>query len=177
MDNRISISQIKKRLRSSSFFVECRIPMGYTAGFPIFQIRNDSLCLLLPYMKYQTTGEVDKTKVFPIRYTFLLELPTEKVIGFENLEYAPAFKKVDFDSFVGYFRHKGIQQYSKSQYSELYDELMGQYDRVANALIYGEQYSAKDERRMSELLQLLMEPSLLPMYRALDEDFYEKYLA
>lgn len=48
---------------------------------------------------------------------------------------------------------------------------------MINSLIYCTDYSAEDEKRMKELLQLLVEPSLLPMYKALDNDFYNKYLA
>lgn len=176
MEKKISITRIKKNLRASDFFLQCGLPMGYKAGFPILQIRNDSLCLLIPFLRYQTTGEVDKTRVYPIRYTITLELPTEKVVGFANLEYDPVFGSIDFDKPVGYFRHESIRQYDKAQYEALYEELMQEYEKVAEALLFGGAYGPEDEARMRELLQLLAEPSLLPVYRALDMDFYNKYL-
>ena len=175
MKNRISISEVIKKIKTRGFFLNCEMPLGYTAGFPVLQIKNDNLCLLVPYVRYQTTGEVDKTLVFPIRYTICLELPTEKIVGFENLEYNPAFKKIDFMKPVGYFRHESIKCYNKKQYRDLYGELMEQYDKVANSLLYGTEYSASDEKRMCELIQLLVEPSLAPIYSVMDADLYQKY--
>ena len=173
----VSINQIKKNLKSSDFFLNCKIPMGYTVGFPILQIKNGSLCVTFPYLRYQTTGEVDKTLVFPIRYGISLELPTEKIICFEKYEYRDEFCEIDFDKPVGYFRHDAIKQYNKMQYNDLYQELMKEYDKLINALLGNGAYSPSDEKRMAELLQILVEPSLLPMYGAIDLDFYNKYLA
>lgn len=172
----ISMERIMKDLKTSDFFLQCRIPIGYSSGFPVLQIKNESLCVTVPYLQYRTTGEVDKTLVFPIRYGITLELPTEKVIGFEDYEYNSSFGNVDFDKPVGYFRHDALKQYNKTQYRKLRKELMGEYDKVANAILSNEPYSATDEKRMAELLQLLVEPSLLLFYRALDVDFYQKYL-
>lgn len=177
MIHAISMEQIIKNLKTSGFFLQCKIPMGYSSGFPILQIKNGSLCVTVPYLKYRTTGEVDKTLVFPIRYGISLELPTEKIIGFENYEYKSSFANIDFDKPVGYFRHNAVKQYNKTQYKELRRELMGEYDKVANALLGNAAYGISDEKRMAELLQLLAEPSLLPFYRAIDIDFFNKYLA
>lgn len=176
MVDAISMEQIIKNLKTSEFFLQCKIPMGYSSGFPILQIKNGSLCVTVPYLKYRTTGEVDKTLVFPIRYGISLELPTEKVIGFEDYEYKSSFVNIDFDKPVGYFRHDAVKQYNKTQYRELRRELMGEYDKVANALLGNAAYHIADEKRMAELLQLLAEPSLLPFYRIIDADFYNKYL-
>lgn len=175
MMNVISMEQIIKNVKTSEFFLQCKIPMGYSSGFPILQIKNESLCVTVPYLKYRTTGEVDRTLVFPIRYGISLELPTEKVIGFENYEYKSSFAKIDFDKPVGYFRHDEIKQYNKTQYKELRRELMEEYDKVANTILCNAAYGSSDEKRMAELLQLLAEPSLRPFYRAIDADFYNKY--
>lgn len=177
MEQTVFIEQVKKNLKSNAFFLNCKIPMGYTAGFPILQVRNGSLCVTFPYLRYKTTGVVDKTLVYPIRYMITMELPTEKIVLFEDLEYNEKFRNIDFRKPVGYFRHEEIRQYNKARYKALYDELMQEYDKVINSLIYCTDYSAEDEKRMKELLQLLVEPSLLAMYKALDNDFYNKYLA
>ncbi len=177
MNHTLSIEKVKKNIKSNAFFLNCKIPMGYTIGFPILMIKNGCLCLALPYLKYKTTGVVDKTLIYPIKYLITLELPTEKIVGFEDLEYNDKFANISFNKPVGYFRHEAIRRYNKSQYKSLYDELMQEYDKVINSLIGGLDYSDEDERRMRELLQLLVEPSLLPMYKAIDRDFYNKYLA
>lgn len=177
MIHTVLMEQIIKNLKKGEFLLQCKIPMGYSSGFPILQIKNGSLCVTVPYLKYQTTGEVDKTLVFPIRYGISLELPTEKIIGFEDYEYKSNFANIDFDKPVGYFRHDAVRKYNKTQYKELRRELMGEYDKVINALLGNASYGISDEKRMGELLQLLAEPSLLPFYRVIDSDFYNKYLA
>ena len=87
----ISMKKIKKDLLSSQLYLGCGIPLGYTAGFPILTIKNSCLCILIPYLRYQTTGVVDKTKIYPIRYGITLELPTLQVVSFENYEYVKMF--------------------------------------------------------------------------------------
>lgn len=173
----MTVEQIMKKLKTSDFFLNCKIPMEYRTVFPILQIKNGSLCITFPYLKYQTSGEVDKTLVFPIKYAVSLELPTEKIIGFEDFEYNENFKEVDFDKPVGYFRHEAVKKYDKAEYDRLYHELLEEYDKVIHVLLEGGAYGFSDEKRMSELLQLLVEPSLLPMYKAVDINFYNKYLA
>lgn len=172
----VSIERIKKDLLSSDFYLSCKIPLGYTAGFPVLKIMNGCLCVTIPYLKYQTTGEVDKTLVYPIRYGITLELPTLQTVAFENYEYVSVFQNVDFEKPVGLFRHDAIKMYTRSQYQALLDELMQRYDEVI-AMILGQlPYSGKTEKRMTELLQMLVEPSLRPMYRELNLDFYNKYM-
>lgn len=177
MKNTTEVEKLKKDLETGGFFLNCRIPPGYRTVFPILAIKNGGLCLIFPYLKYQTTGEVDRTLVFPIRYTISVELPAGKIIGFEDLEYREAFGHVDFDKPIGYFRHEEIKKYKKAEYESLYQELMEEYDKVISLLLEGGEYSPSNEKRMSELLSLLTEPFLQPMYRELDRDFYNKYLA
>lgn len=177
MENKeISVKRLIKEIKTGDFVLGCRMNIGYCAGLPILQIRNGILCLMIPYLKYKMTGTVDKTLVYPIRYTVTVELPGENPVGFSDLSVDPLFEKVDFSKPVGLFRHDSIKQYSKKQFFALKDELYSLYDKTASALVYGTPYSEADEKRMGELLRLLTEPDLFPIYRALDIDFYNKYL-
>lgn len=177
MDNRISIEKIIKEIKTSDFVLNCKMPMGYSAGLPVLQIKNGSLCLMIPYLKYKVTGEVDKTLVFPIRYTVSLELPEQNIIGFADLSFDKNFEKLDFAKPIGLFRHNSIKAFSKAEYQSKRSELFALYNKLANALVYGEEFTDADDIKMRELLRLLVEPSLNPIYKALDKDFYNKYLA
>ena len=176
MENKISIQSIIKELKTNDFVLNCAMPMGYVAGLPILQIANEQLCLKVPYLKYRVTGEVDKTLVYPIRYTVTLVLPEKRVSGFQDLSLDSAFAAVDFGAPIGLFRHEAIRNLNKAEYNALRDELFAQYDKVVDALLNDAEYGEDDEIRMRELLQQLLEPSLLPIYKALDADFFEKYL-
>ena len=151
--------------------------MGYTCGFPILEIRNDRLCITLPYLRYQVTGETDKTLVYPIRYVVTMVLPEEKPVEYKDLEYDYLFSKVDFKQPMGLFRHEAIKHLNKKEYEELRTELYSCYDKVIDALLNEVEYSEEDEYRMRELLQMLVEPCQLPVYKALNEDFYDKYFS
>lgn len=176
MDRKVDIQVLLKQLKTSGFILNCNMPMGYAQGFPVFKILNGALCMEIPYLRYKITGEVDKTLVFPIRYTVTVALPEGDVIGYENLEYNPACEKVAFSQPIGYFRHESIKQYNRKAYEAKKEELYTLYSRLANALIYGDAFTADDDAAFKELLQTLLEPSLLPIYRIMDRDFYRKYL-
>lgn len=177
MEKRISVEKILREVYTSDFVLNCRMPMGYSAGLPVLQIKNGSLCLMIPYLKYKVTGEVDKTLVFPIRYTVTLELPEQNFVGFSDLAFDEKFAEVDFAQPVGFFRHESIKALTKSEYRGKRSELFALYDKLVYALVYGETFSDADDAGMRSLLKLLVEPSLYPMYRALDANFYERYLA
>ena len=176
MNKLVSVKSIINEMKSSDFVLSCKMPMEYSYGLPILQIKNDRLCMVIPFLKYQLTGEVDKTLVYPIRYTFTVELPEKKPVAFEDLTCNYAFEKVNFSMPVGLFRHDAIKNLTKKEYNALRGELFSMYDKVVNALLYDTEYAEADENRMSELLKMLLEPSLFPIYKALDADFYNKYL-
>ncbi|MGN0551029.1 MAG: hypothetical protein ACI4I4_04210 [Acutalibacteraceae bacterium] len=175
MKKTINTANIIKEVNTSQFLLNCKLPLGYVNGYPIIQIRNDRLCMLIPYLKFKTTGEVDKTLVYPIRYTATLSLPDKKFIGFEDLAFNPAFRKIDFNKAIGFFRHDSIKQYSKPEYREKRAELLSMYDKAEGAILYGEEYTDDDFESFRELLNIMLEPSLKPIYKALDADFYNTY--
>lgn len=177
MDKKISVSAILKELKTDGFVLHAGMPMGYLPGLPILEIRNEELCLTIPYLKYKVTGQVDKTLVYPIRFTLTLVLPELRVAEFRDLGYQSAFRKIDFTKPVGLFRHEAVKHLTKQAYQQSREELLGCYDKVIAALLYGENYTQEDEARMQELLQMMVEPSLLPIYKELNADFYFKYLA
>lgn len=177
MKNKINIAETIKEIKTSGFLLNCKLPLGYISGLPMLQIKNDRLCLVIPYLRYKVTGEVDKTLVFPIKYTVTISLPDKSVIGFENLSFNPAFKEVDFTKPIGLFRHEAIRQYSKTEYKKKRAELFSMYDKLANAILYGEEYSDLEFAGFRALLNIMIEPSLKPIYKALDTDFYNTYFA
>lgn len=176
MENKMSIQNIIRNFKTSDFMLSCQLPMGYVAGYPVLQIKNGSLCLLIPFLKYKGTGKVDKTLVYPIRYTVCMELPEEKVVSYSDLAYAKCFEKVDFTRPIGLFRHESIKNLNKAQYKEKRTELYDMYDKLAESLVYGAEFTQEDDEKMKELLRMMIEPSQYQIYRVLDQEFYNKYL-
>lgn len=176
MENKCSVEKILNEWKTNPLFLNLQLPLGYTAGIPLLQIRNEQLCLQIPYLKYRVTGVADKTLVYPIRYVVTLVLPEKKLVDFQDLSFQAQFGKVDFNAPVGLFRHEAVRHMSKSEYWDTRKELLAHYDKVIQALLYGADYTPEEEAQMRTLLRTMVEPSQWPIYKALDEDFYNKYL-
>ena len=176
MSKIISTKNIVKTFASTDFAAQCAIPLGYNIGLPVLSIRNGKPTLILPFLKYKITGEVDKTLIYPIRYTVTVNLPNVNPVAFENLEYNRVFSKVDFAKPVGYFRHEAIKALTRKEYVDAKNKLYTRYDRLIAAALDEKEPSATDVAEFRELISTIIEPSLKPIYKALDKDFYDKYL-
>ena len=174
--NTIKIEQLLNNLKANPFVMNSGIPLGYVPGLPILTIRNESLIVRVPYLKYKVTGEVDRTQVMPIKYVVDLVLPQGIPVKFEDLAYHPLFQAVDFNQQVGLFRHKAIQNLTKAEYQEKRSQLLSYYDKVVDALLFDGEFTAEDDMMLRHLLGIILEPSLRPIYKILDEDFYQKYI-
>lgn len=172
----IDVAQIIKNIKSSDFYYNCKIPMGYVDGYPVLSIKNSKLCLTIPFLKYKITGEVDKTLVYPIKYLITVCVSDENVVGFEDLSFNSLFRKVDFDKPVGFFRHDAVKKYNKNQFKEKRTELYNMYNKIATAILYNTPYSEAEDAQFKELFNIMLEPSLTPIYKAIDKDFCDKYL-
>ena len=137
MENTISVAGIIQSLKTSDFILNCDIPLGYVAGLPIVQVKNNgSLCLVIPYLKYKITGPVDKTLVFPIKYTVTVKLPEERIVQFSDISVTAGYKTLDFSKPVGLFRHDSIKHLSKGEYRAKREELLSFYDKFLNSLAF-----------------------------------------
>lgn len=175
METKLSIEKILRDLRTNRFVMECGIPMGYVPGLPILQIKRQQLCLLVPFLKYKVTGRTDGTQVYPIRYTLLMVLPERRIVGFSDLAFDDRFSGMAFDEPVGLFRHEAVRGLTRQEYRSRREQLLAEYDAVANMLLYGAPYGEENEQRMRSLLKQLVEPAVVPIMRTLDADFCRKY--
>ena len=171
------ILQIIKSTGKSPLGTNSGIPLEYVYGLPVFTVRNSRLCMIIPFLKYKVTGQVDKTLVYPIRYTITVLLPEGRVVGYEDLTCNSAYGKVDFTKPVGFFRHEAVKSWTKGEYKSKKKELLAMYGKIADSILYGAVYSPEEDAAFKKLLNTIIEPSLLPVYKELDEDFYNKYLA
>lgn len=176
MNNRFSTKDFLKSVKQTPFLMAC-LPLEYSYGLPTLCVLNDTLCMKVPFLRYKITGVVDKTLVYPIKYVATFILPERIAAGFEDLTINPAYAKVDFNTPAGTFRHKAIRDLDKRHYNELRDKLYAHYDKIINALVYGDDYDVANDETFKQLLQRLIEPSLLPFYSLIDGDFYNKYLS
>lgn len=176
MEKTISLNKIIKDIHNSDFVFNCPIPLEYKSGIPVLKIVNSKLCLVLPFLRYKITGEVDKTQVFPIKYAVTVSLPDMKFVGFEDFAYDSNFGDVDFSEPVGLFRHESIKQFTKQEYAAKREELYSLYEKIIASLLFGNEFTENDDAQFSSLMHILLEPSLKPFYKLIDCDFYNKYI-
>lgn len=172
--NVISVKELIKNVRTSNFLQECLLPMGYAEGYPILTQCKGEGYLMIPFLRYKPTGRVDKTLVYPIRATITVRAKDGKIVGYQDLTADSRFAKVDFDKPIGMFRHESIKSWDKKTFMENKRKLYALYDSVLNA--EGMVQSQEQYEQMAGLLQAMVEPSQLPIYRALNKKFYDRYL-
>lgn len=176
MKKSVSVKTLLRQIRCSEFVNACQMPMGYTDGYPIINRANGKVYLVIPFLRFKVTGEVDKTLVYPIRYTVTAELPTGRIVSFQDLGADSRFRKVDFDKPIGLFRHDAIKDLDKREFAAVKDALYGAYDTVIASLLAGEEPAEEAVNAMAELLSRLAEPCQKPIYQALDGNFSARFL-
>lgn len=150
--------------------------MGYTPGLPMLSLRNGEPCLVIPFLKYQMTGKVDKTHVYAPRYIATVRMADGKVVNYTDLLYDTRFEEVDFSIPVGIFRHSAIRHLNKNDYNKLREELYTLMDSLSNSMLGNVEFDEIDFMKLSKLFQLLLEPSVKPFYHAIDKTFFETYI-
>ena len=176
MNKNFSTEALIHSLKSNKLIQCSNVPMGYVPGLPVICILNGNLCMKVPYLKYKVTGEVDKTYVYPVKFIVTVSIPEETVVGFEDLSFNDSFSNVEFNNPVGLFRHDAIKHLNKEAYSNLRKDLYGEYDKIVAFLTENAAYTLTDENKFKSLLNMILEPSLYPFYKAIDSDFSNKYL-
>lgn len=164
-------------MRERDKLILSMLPLGYVQTIPIFNIKeNGDLCLKVPFLKYRVTGIVDKTEVCPIKYLVTRLFPERTLLSCEDLAKNATFAKVDFSRPIGYFRHEAAKKLDEQAYNKAQQELYALYDALGDSLIKGIYFPVDKEKRLKELLKILVAPYLHRFYKAIDADFYEKYI-
>lgn len=168
--------EILKSLKTNEFLLNSNIPMGYTPGIPMLSLRNGVPCLVIPFLKYQMTGEVDKTRVFAPRFVITVVMNEGKVVKYEDLMYDSRFEEVDFRKPVGLFRHSSIRHLKKDDYNKMRNEIYELLDALSDSMIGKMEFDEMDAMKFSKLFSVLLEPSMKPFYHAIDKFFFETYI-
>ena len=176
MNIEFSTEAIIEGLKHNKCIQHSNFELGYVPGLPILTIINSNLCMKVPYLKYKITGELDKTFIYPIRYVVTVSLPEGNIVALEDLAYSKSFVNVQFNTPVGLFRHEAIKNLDKKAYKNLRSALFAEYDKIVKHLVYGDAYMYSDEKHFKALLSVIIEPSIIPFYFAVDKEFVNKYL-
>ncbi len=156
--------------------VQAIVPHGYVPNLPIVTSVNGELCLRVPLMRYKVTGVVDNTLVYPVKYVITVTIPQGTIINYEDLTYNGAFVDVDFNNPVGIFRHDAVKNLNKEEYAALRSKLFVEYDKMIDFLANNAEYTEANKQAFMSLLNQVLEPSLKPLYHAIDNSFATRFL-
>lgn len=173
MENVVSFSEYINNVKCSNAAREM-IPMGINAGWPAISIRSQRICVTIPYFKTGILEPNDKTPIFPIRYCLTTVWPYTKIVEFFDLKFMKDFSNYDFDQPIGTFRHEALQSVGRKEYFAMRDELLSYYDELISCVVEKRPFGR--QARMAELMQILVEPSLKPMYQSINKSFYTRFL-
>ena len=176
MAKEFSMKKIIASVKTSDFLINCAMPMGYSEGFPMLRQCNGEVFVMIPFLKFQVTGKVDQTLVYPIRFVITVRARDGKIVGYQDLISDSRFAKVNFEQPIGLFRHEAIRDWNKQTYRENRQMLYRLYDATCDAMANG-QVPQELTEQLSQLLKQMVEPSQLPIYRALYGAFFNTYLA
>lgn len=168
--------EILKSLKTNEFLLNSNIPMGYTPGIPMLSLRNGEPCIVIPYLKYQMTGEIDKTRVFAPRFVVTVVMNEGKIVKYEDLLFDSRFEEVDFSKPVGLFRHSSIRHLKKDDYKKMRNEIYVLLDALSDSMTGKMEFDEMDGMKLNKLFSILLEPSMKPFYHAIDKTFFETYI-
>lgn len=164
------IKNIRQNVVSSNL-----IPMQLNVGWPVLSIRDKNLCVCIPFFRsVLNTG--DNTLIYPITYTITATWNKGTVVEFKNLRFDSTFQRVDFSKPVGKFRHDAVKHLNGLQYKEKRQRLFELYDKLIDCIYQDVPFEGEDKTEFKQILQMLMEPSLKPFYKALGAKFYNSFI-
>jgi hypothetical protein len=167
--------RLLEELRSSPLFRQL-VPMEAGIGWPIPLRRNGKVYLTLPLFSFGVArGDGNRIELHPPFASVTVAWATGRPVKYVSFAYERPWPEVPAGP-VGVFPHDAIATLSIGEYRERRAELLGLYDGLCTALAGGEAFSAERSARFSELLRLMVEPSLEPFYRALGKSFFERFL-
>ena len=168
--------EILKSLKTNEFLLNSNIPMGYTPGIPMLSLRNGEPCLVIPFLKYQMTGEIDRTRVFAPRFVVTVVMNDGKVVKYEDLMYDSRFEEIDFKKPIGLFRHSSIKHLKKDDYNKLRNDIYALLDALSDSMTGKMEFDEMDALKINKLFSVLLEPSMKPFYHAIEKTFFETYI-
>lgn len=186
-----------KDLNKNAFIKACGVPLESRAFYPMISTRNGKVFITVPFAKTKTVNE--KTKgikgVFPFDtlVTFKLNAVTKAIPGFEDkielgyvsatpvkyeaLYYSKAYEKVDFKKPIDVFPHKALVEIGQDEYKQKVEKIYDAYDLIINDLLGIEKSAGIDKVEFKQLIDVLVAPRVKLLYKYIDEDFFNNYLA
>ena len=94
-------------------------------------------------------------------------------MDFTAFSYHSDWREVDYSRPAGYFRHKALENVTRSQYLQMRHELYECYDQMIGCMLADCPY--EDGGKMASLFTKLMEPCHYEQYLKINKHFYSHF--
>jgi hypothetical protein len=175
METKSKTEELMKDIRQHPIYRQL-VPMEAGVGWPIPLRKEGKVYVTLPFFGMTRTPEKGKTILSPPFAALTLSYPHQVVVEYVNLRFRNPLPELPWEGQVGTFPHPAVAQMKVSEYLEKRSELLAMYDEMLDKLAKGATFAPEWEARFKALLNLLMEPSLEPYYRALSPKFFDHFL-
>jgi len=186
-----------KELKSNEFTKHCGIPLGYKAGYPVVGKKNDAVLITVPFNRVVKSKKPGESVVFPYEYAVSFELHAVTQVpesfkkfakkeegysgaspaGFKVFKFCGSFSKIPFDKPVDTFPNKELRAMGEEEYKEKVAKVYTAYDAIINDLLGIEPAAGVDKVEFKQLLGELLGPVTKQLYKFIDADFFNTYLA
>ena len=150
------------------------IPMELVSGWPCLVVIGGKNCLQIPY--YRRVKQKDCYLLYPVfcSATILVANP-ERLLDFTIYANQKEWSSISYARPVGRFKHIALNDvHTQEEYNALRARLYDYYDEMLEAVSKNEEF--RNEDKMAELFTKLMEPSLYPFYRKINNKFYSNFV-
>ncbi|HEX8086442.1 MAG TPA: hypothetical protein VF529_19295 [Solirubrobacteraceae bacterium] len=162
-----------QKLRRSSVYRDL-IPLEAAIGLPLPRRRAGKAYMTLVFAGMPPAGPGKPIPIYPPFGAMTLHWRTGTIVSYLDLDYERLWPPTDEP--VGTFPHPAVAKLRHSELIALRAELMGLYDELFESLESAGTFDAAWAKRFSALLDVLMEPGLVPYYRKLAPKFIARFL-
>ncbi len=120
--------------------------------------------------------EQQQTALFPPFATLTLNRVNLLPVEYVNLRFRNPWPAGNWEAQADIFPHAGLAHLSIGQYQQKREELLSMYDEMMATLAEGGTFAPEWTAAFRRLLRLLMEPGMVPFYRALAPRFFAHFL-
>jgi len=170
-----TMERMLEELRATPLYRQL-VPMEAGIGWPIPLRREGAVFVTLPLFGFGVArSEGKRIEIHPPFASLTLAWSTKRPTKYVDFAFERPWPKPPAGP-VGIFPHESIATLSVGEYRERRSELLALYDELCGVLSGTGSFPADRSARFSELLRLLVEPSLRPYYRALGPSFFDRFL-
>jgi hypothetical protein len=176
---KITTEQAMAEIRKMPLFRQL-VPMEAAIGWPM-PLRKEQNGITKVYVTFPFFGMTPKpdkglTILYPPFATLTVDWATLVPVEYVSLRFNNPWPEERWEGEVGTFPHPAVASMTTAEYKIKRSELLAMYDEMFSRLGQNQPFPAEWKTRFSNLLRLLMEPSLEPYYRALAPKFFERFL-